>query len=80
MNKYSIKIEILAEVEAFDENDAKEYISDVFGVDDEVKSVKIVSIKTNSKNSWQTPLKPCIIIYRRKQDKLDKCYIYMKTE
>jgi hypothetical protein len=51
MNKYSIKLEISAEVEAFDENDAKEYISDVFGVDDEVKAVKIVSIKINSKNS-----------------------------
>jgi len=45
MNKYLIKLEILAEVEAFDENDAKEYISDVFGTDDEVKSVKIASIK-----------------------------------
>ena len=46
MNKYIIKLEISAEVEAFDENDAKEYISDIFGVDDEVKSVKIASIKT----------------------------------
>ena len=45
MNKYSIKIEINAEVEAFDEEDAKEYVSDIFGVDEEVKSVKIVSVK-----------------------------------
>ena len=45
MNKYLIKLEISAEVEAFDANDAREYISDVFGVDDEVKSVKISSIR-----------------------------------
>ena len=45
MNKYLIKLEISAEVEAFDENHSKEYISDVFGTDDEVKSVKILSIK-----------------------------------
>jgi len=45
MNKYSIKIEINAEVEAFNEDDAKEYISDIFGIDDEIKSVKIINIK-----------------------------------
>jgi hypothetical protein len=45
MNKYSIKIEINAEVEAFSEDDAKEYVSDIFGIDDEIKSVKIVKIK-----------------------------------
>jgi len=45
MNKYSIKIEINAEVVAFSEDDAKEYVSDIFGIDDEIKSVKIVKIK-----------------------------------
>jgi hypothetical protein len=45
MNRYSIKIEINAEVEAFNEDDAKEYVSDIFGIDDEIKSVKIVNIK-----------------------------------
>lgn len=45
MNKYSVKLEILAEVEAFDENDAREYITDIFGTDDEVKSIKIVNLK-----------------------------------
>jgi hypothetical protein len=45
MNIYSIKLEINAEVEAFSEEDAVEYISDIFGIDDEVKSVKVVSIK-----------------------------------
>ncbi len=44
MNKYLIKLEISAEVEAFDENDAMDYISDIFGIDDEIKSVKIVRI------------------------------------
>jgi hypothetical protein len=48
MNKYSIKIEIAAEVEAFDEEDAREYVSDIFGVDDEVKSVKILTVKQKS--------------------------------
>lgn len=44
MNKYSISIAITAEVEAFDENDAIDYISDIFGTDDEIKGVKIVRI------------------------------------
>lgn len=46
MNKYSVKLEVLAEVDAFDEDDAKDYISDIFGTDDEIKLIKIVSIKT----------------------------------
>lgn len=45
MNKYSVKLEINAEIDAFSEDDAKEYISDIFGIDDEIKSVKIISIK-----------------------------------
>lgn len=45
MNTYLIKLEISAEVEAFDENDAKEYISDIFGIDDEVKKVSVQSVK-----------------------------------
>lgn len=45
MKTYSINIEINAEIEAFNEDDAKEYISDIFGIDDEIKSVKIVNIK-----------------------------------
>jgi hypothetical protein len=44
MNKYLIKLEILAEVEAFDEDDAKDYISEIFNVDDEIKSVKVVKV------------------------------------
>jgi hypothetical protein len=45
MHTYGIKIEINAEVEAFSEDDAVDYVNDMFGVDDEVKSVKVVSVK-----------------------------------
>ena len=45
MNKYTISIEIKAEVLAFDEADARDYVSDIFGVDEEVLSVKIASVK-----------------------------------
>jgi len=45
MNTYKIKIEIDAEIEAFDEADAIDYANDIFGVDDEVKNVKVVSVK-----------------------------------
>jgi hypothetical protein len=45
MNTYSVKIEINAEIEAFSEEDAADYINDIFGVDDEVKSVKVINIK-----------------------------------
>jgi hypothetical protein len=45
MNKYTIKLEVVAEVEAFDSDDAKDYITDIFGTDDEIKSIKIVSVK-----------------------------------
>jgi hypothetical protein len=45
MNTFKIKIEVDAEVEAFNEEDAVDYVQDIFGIDDEVKSVKVVSIK-----------------------------------
>ena len=45
MNTYRVKIEINAEVEAFSEEDAVDYANDIFGVDDEVKNVKVVSVK-----------------------------------
>jgi hypothetical protein len=48
MNKYIIKLEVIAEVEAFSEDDAKDYISDIFNVDDEIKSVKILKTSKNS--------------------------------
>jgi hypothetical protein len=45
MNTYKIKLEIDAEVEAFDEADAVDYVNDIFGVDDEVKNVKVINVK-----------------------------------
>jgi len=45
MNVYKVKLEIDAEVEAFSEDDAVDYMNDIFGIDDEVKSVKVVSVK-----------------------------------
>lgn len=45
MNKYSVKLEVVLEVEAFDQDDARDYVGDIFGTDDEIKSIKIVSLK-----------------------------------
>ena len=44
MNIYRVKLEVEVEVEAFNENDALDYSNDIFGIDDEIKSVKIVRI------------------------------------
>lgn len=44
MNNYSIKLEISADIEAFSIEDARDYISDIFNIDDEIKSVKIIKI------------------------------------
>lgn len=45
MNTYRVKLEVEAEIQAFNENDATDYINDIFGVDDEIKSIKLISIK-----------------------------------
>jgi ribosomal protein L20A (L18A) len=45
MNNYKVKLEIDAEVQAFNENDAIDYVNDIFGVDEEIKNIKIVSVK-----------------------------------
>lgn len=45
MNIYKVKIEIEAEVLAFSETDAADYINDIFTSDDEITNVKIISIK-----------------------------------
>ena len=45
MNKYSIKLDVTLEVEAFNPEDAKEYLNDIFITDDEIKSIKLVTIK-----------------------------------
>ena len=45
MKTYIIKLEVEAHIQAFSEDDAKDYINDIFGVDDEVKNVKILNVK-----------------------------------
>lgn len=45
MNTYKVKLNIEAEIDAFNIDDASDYIKDIFGVDEEVKNVNIVSIK-----------------------------------
>jgi hypothetical protein len=45
MNVYKVKLELEVEVDAFNEDDALEYANDLFGIDDEIKSVKLISIK-----------------------------------
>jgi hypothetical protein len=45
MNTYVVKIEVEAHIEAFTEDDARDYISEIFGVDDEVKNVKVLNVK-----------------------------------
>ena len=47
MEKYRIKLEVEVEVEAFNSEDALDYINDIFNIDDEIKSVKIANIKKN---------------------------------
>ena len=44
MKTYLIKLSVDIEIEAFNEDDAKEYLSDIFNVDDEIKKVGIVKI------------------------------------
>jgi len=45
MNIYKVKLEVDVEIEAFNEDDALDYSSDIFGVDDEIKNVKVISVK-----------------------------------
>ena len=45
MNKYTVKLEVQLEVDAFTVDDATDYVHDIFNVDDEIKSVKILNIK-----------------------------------
>lgn len=45
MKTYKVKLDIQVEVDAFNPEDASEYVTDIFNVDDEIKMVNIVSIK-----------------------------------
>jgi hypothetical protein len=44
MKTYLIKLSVDIEIEAFNEDDAREYLSDIFNIDDEIKRVGIVKI------------------------------------
>jgi len=44
MNKYRIKLDVEVEVEAFNAEDAREDIHDIFNIDDEIKKVNIIKI------------------------------------
>lgn len=45
MNTYRVKLEVDAEVQAFSEEDAVDYVNDIFGLDEEIQSIKIVEVK-----------------------------------
>ena len=45
MKTYSVKLEVNAEVQAFSQDDAVDYVNDIFGIDDEVKSIKVINVK-----------------------------------
>ena len=45
MNTYKVKLDVEVEVDAFNPNDAAEYVHDIFNIDDEIKKVNIVTIK-----------------------------------
>lgn len=45
MKTYQVKLNVEVEVVAFDEKDARDYVSDIFNVDDEIKSVNITKIE-----------------------------------
>jgi hypothetical protein len=49
MNTYRVKLEVEAEVEAFDETDARDYVGDIFNIDDEIKKVNIIRITEKNK-------------------------------
>ena len=61
MNKYRIKLDVEVEVEAFNPEDASEYIHDIFNIDDEIKKVNIVKITT--KQSLTSPLFPVYTVH-----------------
>ena len=44
MKTYLAKLSVDIEIEAFNETDAMDYVSDIFNVDDEIKKVSIIKI------------------------------------
>jgi hypothetical protein len=44
MHIYKIQLDVEIEVEAFNQEDASEYVHDIFNLDDEIKKINIVKI------------------------------------
>lgn len=44
MNTYKVKLDVELEVQAFSPEDAKDYVGDIFNIDDEIKRVNITKI------------------------------------
>lgn len=44
MNKYTVDLNVEIEVDAFNSEDAVEYVQDIFSVDEEIKKVTINKI------------------------------------
>jgi hypothetical protein len=49
MNTYKVKMDVELEVIAFSENDARDYVGDIFNIDDEIKKVNIIKIIEKNK-------------------------------
>jgi len=50
MNTYKVKMDVELEVTAFNETDARDYVGDIFNIDDEIKKVNIVKITEKPNN------------------------------
>lgn len=44
MKTYRVKLDVEVEIQAFNETDAKDYVNDIFNVDEEIKKVNVLKI------------------------------------
>jgi len=49
MKTYKVKMDVELEVAAFNETDARDYVGDIFNIDDEIKKVNIIKITEKNK-------------------------------
>ena len=49
MNTYKVKMDVELEVTDFNETDARDYVGDIFNIDDEIKKVNILKITEKAK-------------------------------
>ncbi len=45
MNTYKIKLEVDTEIQAFNFDDAVDYVKDIFATGDEIKKIQFISVK-----------------------------------